>query len=232
MLSIKSTCTLRGDFYHCLEVEWPNYFSDYLWNFGLISIGPLMRRALKGSRRNWNEYLNKAKEVVKRDISKFEFFESMHNNPSRHANWWHNEQCLNLILQGSIPVEQNHLAIKVQKRDSGTLFFVRQVQLIMSRSSEKSKQCFFLHKINGVLLPIGTNLKKGGGTNMPMKKRRITWKIIVARTFEKCYIGQKYCHCMSVKTTLFFAMLLETRILVVKSNDHQENATSETIKIS
>jgi hypothetical protein len=77
-LGITESCTLRGDYYHLLNEDWPQFFGDHLW-FGQLQ--PLLEKMITGDVNDWENCYVQARRIVHCNNNHYEYLEGIYKNP-------------------------------------------------------------------------------------------------------------------------------------------------------
>jgi hypothetical protein len=85
-----------------------------------------------GSKEEWELSYTSAKTHFLCDAKKFSSLEEIYNNPSHYAGWFLKKIEGNLLLNGSIPAEQNHLSVAAHLGAGASWSVVEQVFKLLS----------------------------------------------------------------------------------------------------
>jgi hypothetical protein len=127
-LDIGFTCILRGNYHHLMNEVWPHTFRTHLYQ----KIRGHLDRMLLGSKSRWELSYTSAKQHLLHDAEKFSALEQIYNEPSHFAGWFLKKIEGNLLLHGSVPVEQNHSSVAAS-REAVTLAVTYHCQATMTQ---------------------------------------------------------------------------------------------------
>ncbi len=97
-------------------------------------------RVLLGSKAEWELSYTSAKTHLLRDAEKFSHLEEIYNNPSHYAGWFLRTVEGNLLLNGSVPAEQNHSSVAAHLGGGASWSVVEQVSKLLSRQTHLSSK--------------------------------------------------------------------------------------------
>ncbi len=105
-LGIQDTCTLRCDYYHLLEEDWPNYFGPHTHN----KIKPYLQKMLTS--RTEDEHRNayfSAIPHVQHNAEHARYLQKIYSKPSYFAGYYLRAIEGHMELKGYVPAEQSYL---------------------------------------------------------------------------------------------------------------------------
>ena len=135
-LGIKETCILRGDYYHLINEVWPATFGTHIFQ----KIRGNLDRMLVGSKEEWEDSYTSAKQYLLGDANKFSSLEQIYKDPSHYAGWYLKNIEGNLLLNGSVPAEQNHSSVAAHLGRGGSWSVAEQVTKLLERQTHLSSK--------------------------------------------------------------------------------------------
>jgi hypothetical protein len=144
-LGISHTCLLRGDYHHLINKVWPHTFGTHLYQ----RIRGDLDRMLLGAKAEWELAYTSAKNHLLHDAEKFSALEKIYGNPSHFAGWYLRTIEGNLLLNGSVPAEQNYSSVAAHLGAGASWSIVEQVTKLLlwqthltTKRQEKNTQAF------------------------------------------------------------------------------------------
>jgi hypothetical protein len=95
---------------------------------------------LCGSKSEWEESYASAKKHLLHDAEKFSSLEQIYNNPSHFAGWFLRNVEGNLLLNGSVPAEQNHSSVAAHLGAGASWSVVEQVERLLTRNTHTTSK--------------------------------------------------------------------------------------------
>jgi hypothetical protein len=133
-LGIQCTCILRGDYYHLINEVWPTNFGNQLYHL----IRGHLDRMLLGLKEEWEHSYTSAKKHLLVDAEKLCVLQQIYNEPSHYAGWFLKNIEGNLLLDGSVPAEQNHSSVAAHLGRGGSWSVAEQVTKLLKRQTHIS----------------------------------------------------------------------------------------------
>jgi hypothetical protein len=122
-LGIQDSCILCGDYYHLINEVWPATFGNHIYH----KICGYLDQMLLGSKDEWEHSYASAKQYLLHDAQEFSSLEQIYSNPSHYAGWFLRKIEGNLLLNGSVPAEQNHSSVAAHLGAGASWSVVEQV---------------------------------------------------------------------------------------------------------
>jgi hypothetical protein len=144
-LGISRTCLLRGDYHHLINEFWTHTFGTHLYQ----RIRGDLDRMLLQSKAEWELAYTSAKNHLLHDAEKFSALEKIYGNPSHFSRWYLRTIEGNLLLNSSVPAEQNHSSMAAHLGAGASWSVVEQVTKLLlwqthltTKRQEKNTQAF------------------------------------------------------------------------------------------
>jgi hypothetical protein len=144
-LGISRTCLLRGDYHHLINEFWTHTFGTHLYQ----RIRGDLDRMLLQSKAEWELAYTSAKNHLLHDAEKFSALEKIYGNPSHFSRWYLRTIEGNLLLNSSVPAEQNHSSMAAHLDAGASWSVVEQVTKLLlwqthltTKRQEKNTQAF------------------------------------------------------------------------------------------
>ena len=131
-LGIHNTCVLRGDYYHLMNINWPDEMSFGKQCFPLIR-EHLKKMFLGNSETEWHFAYKNARLLIANHPTKVDKLDAIFNNPSYYAGYYLNNIKCHLDLKGSAPAEQNHSSIISYFGDGASWTIMEHIHRLLQR---------------------------------------------------------------------------------------------------
>jgi hypothetical protein len=142
----RTTCLLHIDYHHLINEVWPHPFGTHLYQ---RICGDLDWTLLGSKQAEWELAYTAAKKYLLHDAEKFLALEKIYGNPSHFAGWYLKTIEENLLLNGSLPAEQNHASVAAHLGASASWSIVEQATMLLlwqthltAKRQEKNTQAF------------------------------------------------------------------------------------------
>ena len=132
-LGITRTCRLHGDFWHLINIVFPNTFFGYY-----TQLKPILQKMLKcETEKEWINCYNHALEKVLNNAEIMCELENIFKNPEYYSKWQNNLLFENLDNISSASAEQNHSSICAIFIICGNLSIVEHIIALINRYAKK-----------------------------------------------------------------------------------------------